>query len=168
MSDFGEIGRLSAMKRVVPPLTIKQPCPMDWNSMPGDDKRRFCDQCGCHVHNLSALTATEQIQFAEKNGGKECISYVRYEDDTIASRSWGDRIAALFKPLRWALASILPFGLISCETRRTLGKPCPANSPIEKSDLKVGRGVRVAGSPQVSPNKGTVPPQNTPPPKSNP
>lgn len=141
------------MKRVSSPLIIRQPCSMDWNAMSGDDTRRFCDQCGCHVHNLSALTSAEQKQFAEKNGDKECISYVQYEDDTIDARSWGDRIRAFFKPLRWALASILPFGILSCETKRTMGKPSPPNSYIEKKDsLKVGR-VRLTGAVQPLPNK---------------
>ncbi len=146
MSAFGKMRKLAAMKRVVSPLTINQPCSMDWNSMSGNDKRRFCNQCGCHVHNLSALTAAEQKQFAEKNGEKECISYVRYTDDTIAARSWGDHIAALFKSMRWTMASIIPLGLISCETKRALGRPYPPVSPIEKNDLKVGRGIRVAGA----------------------
>lgn len=148
------------MKRVASPLIIRQSCSMDWNTMSGDDKRRFCDQCGCHVHNLSALTATEQKQFTEKNGEKECISYVRYEDETIAALSWGDRIAALFKPLRWALASILPFGLISCEPRRTMGKPCPPDSHIEKKAQSIkdreritGRMIPNANREEQSPNK---------------
>ncbi len=123
--------------------------------MPGDDKRRYCDQCGCHVHNLSALTAAEQKQFAEKNGEKECISYVRYEDATIAARSWGDRIAAFFKPLRWALASILPFGIISCETRRTTGIPSLPDSHIERNALVAGRGVRLSGAVLALPKNQT-------------
>ncbi len=140
------------MKRVPPPLRISQPCSMDWNAMSGDDKRRFCEHCGCHVHNLSALTAAEQKRFAEKNPERECITYVAFDDKTIAARSWGDVVAFFFKPLRWALATILPFGMIGCESKRTLGKPRPHDAYIEKNTPLVGRGIRLTGAVQPLPN----------------
>ena len=33
-------------------FTIPTPCPMDWDRMPGDDRRRYCAACGKHVYNL--------------------------------------------------------------------------------------------------------------------
>jgi len=38
---------------------ILSPCSEDWEAMRGDDRRRFCDICEKHVHNLSAMTETE-------------------------------------------------------------------------------------------------------------
>ncbi|MCB9679727.1 MAG: hypothetical protein H6737_31765 [Alphaproteobacteria bacterium] len=40
-------------------LTVKNPCQVDWNGMTGCEKRRFCDHCEKHVHDLSALTEEE-------------------------------------------------------------------------------------------------------------
>ena len=47
-------------------LTIPTPCPMDWDRMPGDDRRRYCDACGKHVYNLSAMRPEERDSLAAK------------------------------------------------------------------------------------------------------
>ncbi len=41
-------------------FTIPAPCPMDWDRMPGDDRRRFCEACGKHVHDLTAMRPDER------------------------------------------------------------------------------------------------------------
>jgi hypothetical protein len=40
-------------------FTIPTPCPMDWDRMPGDDRKRFCGACGKHVFNVSRMTPDE-------------------------------------------------------------------------------------------------------------
>ena len=40
-------------------VEISEPCRADWDAMPGNDRKRFCNVCQKHVHNLSALSAPE-------------------------------------------------------------------------------------------------------------
>ena len=58
-------------------LHIPEPCSADWNAMTGDEKRKFCDACAKHVHDLSAMTLreAEAILGAERNSGHLCIRY---------------------------------------------------------------------------------------------
>ncbi len=47
-------------------FSIPTPCSMDWESMPGDERRRFCEACGKHVHDLTAMAAAELVQIGSK------------------------------------------------------------------------------------------------------
>jgi hypothetical protein len=114
------------MKNQPPLLKVGTPCPKQWDDMTGDAKRRFCEHCHLHVHNLSAMSAAEQKKLVTESGGKACITYtVRLDGTMISERFW----FRFFRPLRFAgatvLATLLPFWFASCSTRRTasLGKP---------------------------------------------
>lgn len=47
-------------------VRIVAPCPARWEDMRGDDRVRFCGQCGLNVYNVSALTAAEAIALIER------------------------------------------------------------------------------------------------------
>jgi hypothetical protein len=51
---------------VLSQFTIPTPCPMDWDRMPGDDRTRFCEACGKHVYNLSAMRPEERDSLTAK------------------------------------------------------------------------------------------------------
>jgi hypothetical protein len=53
-----DFSKLSLIRQV----EIESPCPEDWNAMRGDEARRFCAGCGCHVHNLAQIPASEAEQ----------------------------------------------------------------------------------------------------------
>ena len=53
-----DLSKLNLLRQV----EIQLPCPEDWESMDGDEARRFCAGCGCHVHNLAGLPAAEGEQ----------------------------------------------------------------------------------------------------------
>jgi hypothetical protein len=40
-------------------LSIASPCGADWRAMKPSDKKRFCDTCRKHVHDLSAMPEDE-------------------------------------------------------------------------------------------------------------
>ena len=88
---------------------IEKPCPVKWESMVGDEKRRYCEHCQLHVHNLSAMTANERNEVLAPSPERKCISYLHRADAnvpegkaqlTLQSLSWLPRwlavIAALF------------------------------------------------------------------------
>ena len=42
------------------PPKLSFACPMPWQAMSGDERRRFCAQCGHHVENLSLLSSGQR------------------------------------------------------------------------------------------------------------
>lgn len=63
---------------------IAKPCPVDWDSMIGDEKRRYCEHCRLHVHNLSAMTTAEQHSVLKPDGTRKCINYIVQPGQVIA------------------------------------------------------------------------------------
>lgn len=50
-------------------------CPKLWADMRGDERTRFCDVCGMHVHDLSALAAEERAALVQNSTGRLCVGY---------------------------------------------------------------------------------------------
>lgn len=94
--------------------------------MTGDDKRRFCEGCQLHVHNLSAMSHQEQQSLLSKQGERQCVAYVM-ADDSIQVRSgiWL-LLQRLFyygrKGIAFALM-LLTMGLSSCATKAPKTEP---------------------------------------------
>ncbi len=40
-------------------VTIPKPCGESWDAMVGGEDKRLCAGCGCHVHNLAGMPASE-------------------------------------------------------------------------------------------------------------
>lgn len=67
---------------------IDQPCSEDWASLSGDERARFCQQCGHHVHNLDELDAGERQRLLSAPGRK-CVAYrVTPRTIRISARWW--------------------------------------------------------------------------------
>lgn len=64
--------------KIVP--KIAKPCPANWDDMQGDDKRRFCEHCQLHVHNLSAMPLKEQREVLTSKNEHKCITYIASTD----------------------------------------------------------------------------------------
>src|SRR4051812_23738688 len=82
-SVFYTVRLLVFMRYEPPPLRVGTPCPKQWEEMRGDAKRRFCDQCQLHVHNLSAMSRRERDRFVQESGGRGCIAYQLRPDGTM-------------------------------------------------------------------------------------
>ena len=66
-------------------IEIPSPCSADWSAMPGDDRKRFCQGCQKHVHNLSALTAAEASELVSSDPVLPCIRLSRGADGTVVT-----------------------------------------------------------------------------------
>jgi hypothetical protein len=114
------------MKPELPPR-VASPCPKSWGAMNGDSKRRYCDHCEHHVHNLSEMTASERRDVLATKG-RVCITYTANARGELISHADSNGLLALLSRMRLAfvaiVAAIVPFGLSSC-AMRTLGKPAP-------------------------------------------
>lgn len=51
---------------------IKKPCHENWNTMTGNERKKFCDQCACSVHNLTGMKHEQIMGLKEKLGGNLC------------------------------------------------------------------------------------------------
>ena len=86
--------------------------------MAGDDRRRFCEQCGKHVYNISAMTPVERAEFSKPVHRSKCITYVHRADGTVMDLSlWAKlrRAIPFLRLIRWsALVALLPAILTGC------------------------------------------------------
>lgn len=67
-------------------LLISYPCPIDWDNMDGNERKRFCSQCSLNVYNISDMTEEEAEDFLIENEGG-CVKFYLREDGTIKTKS---------------------------------------------------------------------------------
>jgi len=92
-------------------LPIARPCRARFHEMPGDDKVRFCGDCGKHVYDLSAHTEAEaRALFAERRGERTCVRFAKDAKGSVLFRA-----AALGAAV----------GFAACSTHST--EPAPAS-----------------------------------------
>ncbi len=68
---------------VVQSLSIAAPCPVDWDSMTGDERKRFCGQCKLNVYNVSTMSTREAADFIRQSEGRACVRLYKRKDGTI-------------------------------------------------------------------------------------
>jgi len=113
---------------------ISQPCSQDWSAMAGDDKRRFCEQCQLHVHNLTAMSATEQQALLSQRGTRQCIAYLATDNSIRVRTGTWLFLQRLLRPWRAGLALLavlLPLGGSGCAT--THPAACPSQPATHDS-----------------------------------
>jgi len=64
-------------------IAVSNPCPADWNEMPGDRKGRFCQHCQKTVHNLSAMSRNEAERLVCQAAGSLCVRYAVAPDGRV-------------------------------------------------------------------------------------
>ena len=136
-------------------IDVKSPCPASWESMRGDDRTRFCEGCGRHVHNLSAMTRGEAESLLAEcaSAGRLCVRFARADDGAVqtldyrrtappARRGRGWRFWAAFSAclatgvaavnayvFRSSLHLPPPFPQPPAPTRVLMGDICPTPVP---------------------------------------
>jgi hypothetical protein len=129
--------------RYVP--AIEKPCPMKWDDMKGDEKRRYCEHCHLHVHNLSAMTPQEQRETLSPGPDRRCISYVAPPAAVpVNVAKW----ESLQSPLWWrrrAAAVLLAISAVFMNSCRMTGKIAPPDGGHACPPDKAGHGKRMLG-----------------------
>jgi hypothetical protein len=104
-------------------LHVARPCPADWGRMRGDDRVRFCEQCGLNVYNLSAMSAAEAAGLLARSEGRLCVRFYRRADGTLLTedcpvgvRRWRRRVSRAAVAALTALLSL--FGGTALAARR--------------------------------------------------
>lgn len=112
--------------RFVP--AIQKPCPKNWDAMQGDEKRRYCEHCQLHVHNLSEMSTQEQVALMESPGERKCITYTAPTNaKPVDAGTWLTLQTATGwrKPIAALLAAAFSIFAAGCQTQRTTGAPLP-------------------------------------------
>ncbi|MDT7778372.1 MAG: hypothetical protein QOC99_884 [Acidobacteriota bacterium] len=68
-------------------LTISKPCSVEWDSMAGNERVRFCAHCSLHVHNLSEITPARAMKLVLRSGGRLCLRIEQGPDGTPRTRN---------------------------------------------------------------------------------
>ena len=58
-----------------PQLHITSPCSVDWDSMIGNDRVRFCEHCQLTVHNIDHASQKQIKRLVERSNGRLCVNY---------------------------------------------------------------------------------------------
>ena len=61
-------------------LRVERRCNLDWNTLIGDERTRFCTQCSHQVHNLDAMSGLEIDALRRDNPEGFCATYVGPSD----------------------------------------------------------------------------------------
>ena len=61
-------------------IHVPEPCAEDWDAMLGDAQRRFCAGCGCHVHDLSAMTEAQAQDLIDRTEARICVRFQTRSD----------------------------------------------------------------------------------------
>ena|SRR5438034_7154483 len=71
---------------VLDDVRVASPCPVDWESMSGDARVRFCPRCDQHVFNLSGMRRAELEDLIREKQGQLCIRYYQRTDGAVMTR----------------------------------------------------------------------------------
>src|SRR3954468_15236898 len=66
-----------SIRRALDVIEIKDPCPVAWEQMTGDAKRRFCAHCNKFVHNLTEMPTDEAERLVCSSAGEFCVRFAR-------------------------------------------------------------------------------------------
>jgi ankyrin repeat protein len=67
-------------------LEISEPCSVEWDSMAGNERVRFCAHCRLHVHNLAEITPRQAMELILRDGeGHSALWHARDNDEPEAA-----------------------------------------------------------------------------------
>jgi hypothetical protein len=87
-------------------VQVPKPCGEEWDAMDGDAQQRFCAGCGCHVHDLSAMTTPQAQDILDKAEGRLCVRFQTRPDGTVLTQNEAPMPSRrVFWPRRLAVAA---------------------------------------------------------------
>src|SRR5688572_21785939 len=131
-------------------IDVKRPCPASWDTMAGDERSRFCEQCGLHVHNLSAITFDEAQRLVCARAGRLCVRFERDQRGRVVTLDYHRRERS---GRTWRFWSFIggTGALAAAVIRFVLGSPAPPARPTAiLGDVMVGSPVLPANKPPAA------------------
>ena len=77
---------MSADTNLLDKVQIASPCEMPWEQMRGNERVRWCAQCGLSVYNLSDMTRTKAEELILRTEGRLCARFYRRDDGTTITK----------------------------------------------------------------------------------
>ena len=62
-------------KELIQQLRIAGPCEVEWDSMIGNDRVRFCEHCRLSVHHVDSLNRKQVRRLIARSHGRLCVNY---------------------------------------------------------------------------------------------
>lgn len=118
---------------IIDTMGVAADCGVPWDSMPGDDRTRYCEHCKLNVHNISNMTRPEAESFLQRfadgkvssegnKPGRLCVDYYRRADGTILTQDCPVGLAKLQRKARLAAArAVLAIGALAATLWATAG-----------------------------------------------
>jgi hypothetical protein len=128
-------------------IDVATPCPTDWETMRGNDRVRFCNQCSLHVYNLSAMTRVDAERLISTTEGRLCVKFYRRADGTVVTDDCTrSRKAARMAGRAWTVAYAVTAAM-ACALLAPLGFGASSEKCVTNPlDVEVSRDViRVIG-----------------------
>ncbi len=95
--------------------TLSFQCPKLWQDMTGSETKRFCEECGHHVQNLSLLGNEAKNEILERaKTEKICVTYFLDLEGKLISDVSEESLAAKIRALRLAAIASGALALASC------------------------------------------------------
>lgn len=108
-------------------ISIPVPCTVGWDSMCGDDRTRFCDQCKQNVHDVSELTRAEAVQLVTAGEKVPCLRIYRRPDGRVMTADCATKRERvwnwLHKRAPWAAAAFALLFMAGCNPFCHAGAP---------------------------------------------
>jgi len=120
-SDYTKAIVMKTRRRLLEKIEIASACSADWESMSGDERVRFCDQCNKQVYNISRMTRTQAEQLLANSVGKLCARIERHPNGTVITES---------ERMQISLFSRISSPVASAVIATTLSLSANASTPI--------------------------------------
>jgi hypothetical protein len=144
-------------------VRVAAPCSADWDTMFGNERIRFCEQCQLNVYNISEMSKAEAERLIGQAEGRLCVRFYRRRDGSIITRNCPVGLRAIKRRLsRVATAvasSVLSF-IAGIGFYRLANKPPLSQGQVmgvmAAGDYRPLPPPTVQGAPAVSPSPADV------------
>ncbi|MBX9667173.1 MAG: hypothetical protein K2X93_06120 [Candidatus Obscuribacterales bacterium] len=151
LDRFRQPQRRKSAQAVIDSIQIASPCPVDWESMDGDERKRFCGQCQLHVYNLKEMTAQEAVDLIAEGEGRVCVQLFRRKDGTVLTQDCPTGLARLRRAM-WRRVACLAAAIGWLSLATAAGAKSMDPNP-EQNQL---RGEVIGGKPRCEIVKGRM------------
>ncbi|MEW5737541.1 MAG: hypothetical protein AB1938_01380 [Myxococcota bacterium] len=105
-------------------IRVVSPCSEKWESMSGDERKRFCAKCQLHVHDIASLTEREVLALFEKETGRVCGRLYRRADGRVMTADCPVGLARARRRLALVLTAATAMVLTAIGLKPPSGPAC--------------------------------------------
>ncbi|HEX8775248.1 MAG TPA: ankyrin repeat domain-containing protein [Pyrinomonadaceae bacterium] len=132
-------------------ISVSSPCSVEWDSMAGNDRVRFCGHCQRSVHNLSEMTQKDALRLVAKSKGRLCVRYYSAPDRSIQTASLPQQLHQITRRTSRIAAGAFTAALslsmnVVARTPSSSDEPLPAGYQLAAGERKFVRDVQTGSA----------------------